>query len=183
MRKEKYVNLIHAAEDPMPAGQSKTLTMNDIYMNLAAMLSLKSTCRRGRAGCVVTRDSRIISTGYNGVPSKREECIEREECRQKGTKLRVFMDLWSQPIDYEIKTEGCFDSIHAEANALGFCAKNGIQTEGSVVYLTGPPCKSCAQLMVSSGVKTVFFKDVPYRNDDGIVYCQLYEINLVKVTE
>lgn len=161
--------------------EPKSISMHEIYMNLAIALSMKSTCKRGKAGCVVTRYGRIISTGYNGSPSHAEECISREACRQQGSIVAASMNLYSQPKNYEIKTDGCFDSIHGEANAFGYCCKHGIQTDGSVVYLTGPPCKPCSQLMVACGVKTVYYNNTYYRNDDGLLYCRIYGIELIKM--
>lgn len=159
----------------------KAVSMIDVYMNLANMLALKSTCKRGQAGCVVTRRGRIISTGYNGSPDHAEECIARPACRQKGSKITISFDFKEQPQEYEVKTEGCFDSIHAEANAFGFCAKHGIKTDGSVVYLNGPPCKPCAQLMVAAGVTRIYYNDKFYRDDDGLLYAKTYGIELIKM--
>jgi dCMP deaminase len=177
MKKTTYKQLIVGVEL-----KPKQLSMTDIYMNFANMLSLKSTCRRGQAGCVVVKNGRVISTGYNGSPAGATECISREACRQKGSTINIAFSFKEQPTDHLIDTDGCFDSLHAEANAFGFCAKNGIATEGSIVYLTGPPCKPCAQLMVASGVKVVYYNDKVYRNDDGLIYCKLYGIDLIKLT-
>jgi dCMP deaminase len=156
----------------------KDIATHDIYLNLAFMLAKKSTCRRGYAGCVVTRNGRIISTGYNGSPPKAKECLDLITCRQKGSIIEM-VDPYLTYKEYEIQTEGCFDSIHSEANALGFCAKNGIATDGAIVYITKEPCKSCAQLLVSSGVKTVYYVE-EYRNHDGLVYCQINGIETIK---
>jgi dCMP deaminase len=175
----KYNKLIDVPKELQ--ANPKSVSMTDVYMNLANLLALKSTCQRGQAGCVVTRNGRIISTGYNGSPDHAEECISRPSCRQQGTKIAIAWDIYSQSTETEIKTEGCFDSIHAEANAFGFCAKHGIKTNGSVVYLNGPPCKSCAQLMVAAGVKKIYYNDKYYRNDDGILYAKIYGIELIKL--
>ena len=156
----------------------KDVTTHDIYLNLAFMLSKKSTCRRGYAGCVITRNGRIIGTGYNGSPPKSVECLDFITCRQKDS-IVSFSPAIGYDDNYTIQTEGCFDSIHSEANAIGFCAKNGIATDGAVVYITKEPCKSCAQLLVSSGVKTVYYVE-EYRNHDGLVYCQINGIETIK---
>src|SRR5215510_12966286 len=117
------------------------LDMNTIYMNLALMLSTRSTCKSGSAGCVIVRNGRIISTGYNGSPSKAIHCKDREsECRSKGSLVRVAFNTYRQPFDYEVKTEGCFDSIHAEQNAISYCARNGIATDGAELYVSCPVC-------------------------------------------
>jgi dCMP deaminase len=152
----------------------KDVTTHDIYLNLAFMLAKKSTCRRGYAGCVITRNGRIIGTGYNGSPPGTLECLDSITCRQKDSVINV---VGEEP--YTVQTDGCFDSIHSEANAIGFCAKNGIATDGCVVYITKEPCKSCAQLLVSSGAKTVYYVE-EYRNHDGLVYLKSNGIETIK---
>ena len=158
----------------------KSLDLRDIFMNLAFMLSFKSTCHRGKAGCVIVKDKRIISVGYNGVPPKAEECIQKEKCREQGDKIKFSMNAWEQLREVEIQSDGCFDSLHAETNAFGFCAQNGINTTGSMVYLTMSPCKSCAQLMVACGVKRIYFCEFS-RTMDGIAYLKMYGVEAIQL--
>jgi dCMP deaminase len=158
----------------------KDLDLRDVFMNLAFMLSFKSTCRRGKAGCVIVKDKRIVSVGYNGVPPKATECIERDECRQQGSIVRFSMNIWEPQKEVEIQSDGCFDSLHAETNAFGFCSQNGINTSGSVVYLTMSPCKSCAQLMIACGVKRIYFCDFS-RTMDGLAYLKTYGVEAVQL--
>jgi dCMP deaminase len=174
----KYVDMLKPLDGLI---YPKEITTHDIYLNLAFMLAKKSTCRRGYAGCVVTRNGRIISTGYNGSPPGALECLDFITCRIKGCVItqEESVSIVGMKKDYEIQTDGCFDSIHSEANAIGFCAKNGIATDGAVVYITKEPCKSCAQLLVSSGVKTVYYVE-EYRNHDGLIYCQINGIEIIK---
>jgi len=176
MKPAIYKDLLHIPEKVSP----KDIDLRDVFMNLAFMLSLKSTCRRAKAGCVITKDQRIISVGYNGVPPKQKECIERDECRQKGSKIPFALNIWEPQENIEVVSEGCFDSLHAETNALGFCLQNGINTSGSIIYLTMAPCKSCAQMMVSSGVKRIYFAD-SYRDIDGLLYLKTYGVEAVKL--
>jgi len=158
----------------------KELDLRDIFMNLAFMLSFKSTCRRGNAGCVIVKDGRIVSVGYNGVPSKATECIEREECRQQGSMVKFSLNIWEPQRDVEIQSDGCFDSLHAETNAFGFCLRNGIDTSDCVVFLTMSPCKSCAQLMVAAGVKRIYYSDFS-RTMDGLAYLKTYGVEAVQL--
>lgn len=158
----------------------KDLDLRDVFMNLAFMLSFKSTCRRGKAGCVIVKDKRIISVGYNGVPPNSTECIERDACRQKDSLVKFQMNIWEPYTEKVIESDGCFDSLHAETNAFGFCAQNGINTTGSVVYLTKSPCKSCAQLMVACGVRRIYFCD-DYKNLDGLIYLKTYGVEAIKL--
>jgi len=99
----KYIDLLAIEGQEI---HPKKISMHEIYMNLARMLALKSTCHRGQNGCVVTQHGRIISTGYNGSPDQAEECISRPECRQQGTKVIVPMgSVYQQPKEFEIKKE------------------------------------------------------------------------------
>ena len=176
MKPPIYKNLLHIPDNINP----KEIDLRDIFMNLAFMLSLKSTCRRAQAGCVVTKDKRIISVGYNGVPPNQLECIERKACRQEGDEIRFSLNIWQEQQPVKIKSPGCFDSLHAETNALGFCLQNGINTTGSVIYLTMAPCKACSQMMVASGVKRIYFKDF-YRDMDGLLYLKTYGVEVVQL--
>jgi dCMP deaminase len=116
---------------------------NDIYMNLATDLATRSHCVRAQVGAVLTKDTRIISIGYNGPPAGTHNC------------------------DEEWPTEGCArDSkgscslaLHAEENAILYAVKNGSKIDGSTLYTTLSPCIACARLILSSGIKEVYFKD------------------------
>jgi dCMP deaminase len=180
MKPAIYRDLIDDAYRVLVEAGPKAIDLRDIFMNLAFMLSLKSTCRRGKAGCVVVKDSRIISVGYNGVPTRMTECIQREQCRQQGSIVKLSLNIWEPSMDVEIKSDGCFDSLHAETNALGFCLRNGIDTSGSFVFLTMSPCKSCAQLMIAAGVKRVYYRDFS-RTMDGLAYLKTYGAEAIQL--
>jgi dCMP deaminase len=90
-----------------------------------------------KCGCVLVRERRIISTGYNGLPSSLSDKLDRYTDRD--FKLSVI--------------------IHAEKNALFNAAKNGATTEGSTLYVTWPPCSQCASAVTQAGVSTVVCPD------------------------
>ena len=86
-----------------------------------------------KVGAVLVDDRRIIATGYNGFPQNIEDTILRYSNRD--IKLAY--------------------TVHAEVNAILNAAKNGAQTKSSTLYVTFPPCVSCATSVVQAGVSTV----------------------------
>ena len=117
-----------------------------LFINMAELVSGQSTCCRLSVGAVLVKDNRVISIGFNGVPSGHKHCEEHfeEVCRSAGTskeeyfKSREFMD-----------DHGKFSNeneLHAEQNAILFAAKNGIATAGATLYIT-----QAARLLGSSG--------------------------------
>jgi dCMP deaminase len=112
-------------------------------MDVAQVMSNRSTCSRLHVGAIVARDYRIISTGYNGVSIGEPHCNHM----QSDTK--------------------CTDAVHAEANAIIFAAKHGVSTMGADLYVTHAPCHDCAKLIVNAGLMRVYYK-TPYRLTDGV---------------
>jgi dCMP deaminase len=90
-----------------------------------------------KCGCVLVRDRRIISTGYNGLPASLSDSLDRYRDR-----------------DFKLAT-----IIHAEKNAIFNAAKNGASTEGATAYVTWPPCSQCASALVQAGVEKVVCPD------------------------
>lgn len=114
-------------------------------MNIAKLFAEKSTCDRARVGCVMVRDGRIISTGFNGSIAGQPHCDD----------------------DGHLLIEGhCIRTVHAEVNAIVFAAKNGIETNKAVVYTTHYPCAQCTKLLIVAGIKKIYY-DIPYRMDEN----------------
>jgi dCMP deaminase len=113
-----------------------------IFMNLASDLAQRSHCVKAQVGAVLTKDTRIISIGYNGPPAGTHNCDE--EWPEEGC-----------PRDSK---NSCSLALHAEENAILYATKNGATLDGATLYLTLSPCISCARLIFSSGIKKVWFK-------------------------
>lgn len=117
-------------------------------MSIAEQVSGRSTCMRRQTGAVLVKDKRILSTGYNGVPSGLKHCEEvgciREERR----------------IESGSHHELC-RGIHAEQNAVIQAARHGIAIDGAAVYSTHQPCVLCAKILINAGVTEIIFRD-PY---------------------
>ena len=137
---------------------------------MASLVAGQSTCCRLNVGAVLVKDNRVISIGFNGVPSGQKHCEEHfdEVCKKAGTskeeyfKTKEFMDIHGK---FSNENE-----LHAEQNAILFAAKNGIATAGATLYVTLSPCINCAKVIVAAGIKTVYYKDLYDRSQDGIVF-------------
>lgn len=151
---------------------------DDIYMELAVNLAKRSHCIKRHVGAVLTKDTRIISIGYNGPPSGTHNCDE--EWPQQGC-----------PRDSK---GGCSLAIHAEQNAILYAVKNKTAVEGATLYVTLSPCLACSRIIYSMGISKVIylnsyaqFKGLAF--DEGVdflnkfgVSCQHYEGELSNVT-
>jgi dCMP deaminase len=142
---------------------------DQIFMNLALDLAKRSHCVKAQVGAVLTKDTRIISIGYNGPPAGTHNCDEEfpiEGC----------------PRD----TKGsCSLALHAEENAILYAAKNGSQLEGTTLYCTLSPCISCARLIFQSGIKKVYFHSsyAQYKGlsiDEGVAFLRKFGVETVQ---
>lgn len=131
------------------------------FMEVAATFATQSTCERGQVGCVIVRDNRIISTGYNGAPPGMLHCT------QEGCLLAEI----SPPPGADVKPysviTGCQRAIHAEVNAIAWSARAGVRIEGATLYCTHGPCAACARTIIAAGLYRVIYR-TPYRLKDGI---------------
>lgn len=112
-------------------------------MNIAELVGSRATCARGRSGCVVTRDKRILVTGYVGSPAGLAHCddIGHEMHRVIG--------------DDGKESEHCIRTAHAEQNAIAQAAKLGISVDGATLYCHMVPCYVCAKILINAGIKKV----------------------------
>ncbi len=104
------------------------------FMKLALEVSSWSKDPSTQVGCVLVRDKKVLSTGYNGLPKKLSDDLNVLNDREKK---------------YEI-------TVHAEVNAVTTAALHGISTEGATAYVTFNPCSRCAAVLINAGISTVF---------------------------
>lgn len=129
--------------------------LNNFFMEIAEKFSTLSTCGRLKVGAVITKNDRIISTGYNGVPSGMQHCCEIH----KGIDFSI-------PENNEMHKQFSIQyELHAEQNAIVEAAKNGIALNGSILYTTVEPCDYCRKLIAQSGIKNVFYRYKYDRNN------------------
>jgi dCMP deaminase len=113
-----------------------------------------SHSRRAKVGAVIVKDNRVISVGYNGMPSGWDNNCEEE---------------LSWPSGHIAFLETKKEVLHAEMNAMMFAARNGLATEGCTLVLTLSPCFECAKSIYQAGIKQVFYRD-SYRDGSGIEF-------------
>jgi dCMP deaminase len=135
----------------------------DAYMDVAERFAQLSSARRLHVGAIVVKDDRIISIGYNGMPSGWDN-----DCEDK---------VWTQDGDYTLKTKP--EVLHAETNAIAKLAKSNESGMGATMFITHAPCLDCAKLIYQSGIGSVLYRNT-YRDTSGITFL---EKSGVKVTQ
>ena len=105
----------------------------DYFMANAELISKRSTCDRAFVGAVLVKDKRIIATGYNGGVSETDNCNE---------------------VGHYMEDGHCIRTVHAEMNALIQCAKEGISTKNTEIYVTHFPCINCTKALLQAGIVT-----------------------------
>ena len=116
---------------------------DDYFVGLMHEIGKRGTCNRGKSGCLIVKDNRILTTGYVGSAPGMPHCDDEDHYIKK-----VIED------DGSIK-EHCVRTIHAEQNAICQAARHGISIMGATVYCKMEPCRTCAQLIIASGIKRV----------------------------
>jgi dCMP deaminase len=150
----------------------------EAFMDTAERFAQLSSAQRLHVGAVVVKDNRIISIGYNGMPSGwTNECETKIYCddgdwREQTDKLH---DEW---ITYKLKTKD--EVIHAEANAILKLARDGESGNGSSLFCTHAPCIHCAKLIHGAGINKVYYRE-SYRDDGGINFLSKCYIDVEKV--
>jgi len=116
---------------------------DEYFLGIVREVATRATCDRGKSGCVIVRDRRILATGYVGAPSGLPHCDEA------GHMLRDVI-----APDGSV-SEHCIRTIHAEQNAICQAAKFGISLNASTLYCSMEPCFTCAKMIVNCGIKRV----------------------------
>lgn len=127
------------------------------FMKVAVQTAKLSHAKRLKVGCVVVKDRRIISVGYNGTPAGTDNCCEN------GKNVFDKEGYATSRIIYTTKPE----VIHAESNALLKLAVSHESSKNATMYLTVPPCLDCAKLIHQAKIKEVIYKE-EYKNTIGI---------------
>lgn len=120
-------------------------TWDSYFMAMAVLAASRATCERGRVGCAMVRDNRLLATGYNGPVGGNSDCRGQENCRRTAD-------------------GGCAETAHAEQNAVAYAARYGVDLTGATCYLSGySPCLMCAKLLIQCGCRQVVFRKL-YRD-------------------
>ncbi len=122
---------------------------DEYFLEIAEVVSKRSTCIRRHVGAVIVKDRRILTTGYNGAPSGLEHCLELGCMRDKSG------------IASGTRHEFC-RALHSEMNAIIQAAQHGVSTRGSTLYCTHQPCSVCARMIINAGItRIVYTGDYP----------------------
>ena len=117
---------------------------DEYFKEIVKVTATRSPCTRLKVGCLIVKDNRIISQGYNGfLPGCPHDSIVRDGHEQA--------------------------TIHAEQNALCDCAKRGVSSADSIAYITNYPCLICTRLLIASGIQEIKYID-DYNNDPLVPY-------------
>ena len=143
---------------------------NQAYMDVAESFDELSTARRLKVGAIIVKDNRIISIGYNGMPSGWDNNCEDE--------IGHVLDDSGDIIETRTKTKD--EVIHAEANAISKLASSNESGKDADIFITHAPCMNCAKLIYGSRIKNVYFKNI-YRSDDGIKFLKACNIGVEQV--
>ena len=148
------------------------------YLDIAKSVSERSTCINKHYGAVIVKNDEIISTGYNGAPRCRKNCIELGECYRLKNNI-------PRGTRYELCR-----SVHAEQNAIISASRN--EMLGSTLYLygwdvvekrivrAGNVCTICRRMIINAGIETIVIADadlgVPSSHRD-------YRAKIIKVAD
>ena len=116
----------------------------DYFMEIAIKVASRSTCDRAYVGCLLVNDDNgIVSTGYNGSIKGNEHCSD---------------------VGHTMRDGHCIATIHAEINALLYCAREGISVKGCTAYVTHFPCLNCTKSLIQAGIVRIYYHE-GYRID------------------
>ena len=131
-------------------------TWDEYFKEIVQVTSKRSACERLQVGCLLVKDNRIISQGYNGfLPGCPHKSVVRNNHEQA--------------------------TVHAEQNALADCAKRGVSCNKSTAYITHYPCIICCRLLLASGIKEIKYLE-NYKNDELVkVFSDMMNVSLIKI--
>ncbi len=129
---------------------------NEYFKEIVNVTSKRSSCERLNVGCLLVKDNRIISQGYNGfLPGCEHKSIVRNNHEQA--------------------------TVHAEQNAICDCAKRGVSSKDTICYVTHYPCIICTRLLLASGIKEIKYIN-DYKNDELVKYfCEQKNVKINQI--
>jgi len=151
----RFMSMTKDERRPRSPPPEERISWNDYFMKAATLASVRSPCDRLKVGCVIVKNNRLISMGYNGFLA--------------GTEHKSIVR-WG----HEQAT------IHAEINAITDAAKRGVSIDDTVAYITHYPCINCFKALASSGIKKIYYQ-VDYKNDPFVEELG-YGIAITKLT-
>ena len=127
---------------------------DEYFMEMAYVVSKRSTCVRRKVGAILVKDKHILSTGYNGAPKGHKHCSIEGCLREKKN------------VPSGERHEIC-RGLHAEQNVIIQAGLHGVSLEGSTIYCTHTPCVLCAKMLVNAKIK--LYVSFGRYNDDSFI--------------
>jgi dCMP deaminase len=128
---------------------------NEYFKNIVLTTATRSSCHRLHVGCILVKDNRIISQGYNGFLS-------------------------GHPHESIVINNHEIATIHAEQNAIIDCAKRGVNCNHSTAYITHFPCINCLKILVQAGIEKIYYIN-DYKNDYENIEKLKINIPIIKI--
>ena len=153
------------------------------YMDVAKRFSLLSTAKRLQVGAIIVKDDRIISIGYNGMPSGWDNNCEntlfitKDEAQGYNMEGQGFTKTkngnWT-------KLKSKPEVLHAESNAIAKLACSSESGKDAAIFVTHQPCLECAKLIFQAGISSVYYS-TEYRLINGVDFLNTAGVLVVKV--
>ncbi|MHA1143932.1 MAG: deoxycytidylate deaminase [Candidatus Helarchaeota archaeon] len=147
---------------------ARRLSEDDYFMEIAMVVSKRSTCLKKHVGAILVKEKRIISTGYNGAPKSLPHCIETG-CER--------IELGAGKEELHNRCRG----VHAEQNAIIQAAVTGISIKNAILYTTVFPCMACSKLILNADIKEVVYIE-PYDMENEIKM-KMFEQKGIKIRQ
>lgn len=139
-------------------------------MQIADLVSKRSSCLSSPKGAIIVKENRIIATGYSGAPAGITSCYDKGYCLKR-----------SLGYGHGEGHDKCL-AVHAEANAILQAASLGISCKDCVMYCTHKPCGNCAKLIINSGIASVYYLcEYPSEMTDKLFYESGIEVIKFKI--
>jgi len=149
-------------------------TWEEYFISVLDAVSLRGSCDRGRCGAVLVRDNRILATGYVGAPSGLPTCEDEGHQLIKRCIIPYVTEEEKHSFDYsryispELFSTHCLRTTHCEVNAILNCARNGVSTLNSTLYVGMTPCPTCAMAIIQAGIVEVIAKNLYQKGSESI---------------
>lgn len=137
--------------------ESDRPSWDEYFKNIVLTTSTRSSCNRLHVGCILVKDNRIISQGYNGFLS-------------------------GHPHESIVINNHEIATIHAEQNAIVDCAKRGVNCNNSIAYITHFPCINCLKLLIQAGIEKIYYIH-DYKNDYENILKLKINVPIIKLDE
>jgi dCMP deaminase len=151
------------------------------FLQMLPLIGARATCNRGRSGCLIVKNNRILMSGYVGSPPGMDHCDDVGH--EYEWRFDRDPDAYEGDWDYLMKDvhHHCIRTIHAEANAIYHCARAGVSCEGATIYCTMTPCRRCAEAIVQVGITRVVTAKKYHDAGPAIQYFEKANVELVTV--